>query len=84
MSGVAYKKKVIKALLRMPRPLANKFRQAFQQLADGESHAVDIKPLKGTNTWRLRIGDYRAILEIRDEEVRVLVLDIGPRGDVYK
>ena len=68
----------------MPRPLANKFRQAFQQIADRESHGVDIKPLKGTTACRLRIGGYRAILEVRDEEVRVLVLDIGPRGDVYK
>jgi mRNA interferase RelE/StbE len=34
--------------------------------------------------WRYRIGDYRAICEIRDESVTVLVLRIGHRREVYR
>ncbi|MCD7726871.1 MAG: type II toxin-antitoxin system RelE/ParE family toxin [Ruminococcus sp.] len=33
--------------------------------------------------WRYRIGDYRLIAEIRDDEIIILVLSIGHRRDVY-
>ena len=33
--------------------------------------------------WRYRIGDYRAICEIQDNEVIVLVLEIGHRKNIY-
>ncbi len=33
--------------------------------------------------WRYRIGDYRAICEIKDCEVVVLVLEIGHRKEIY-
>ncbi len=36
--------------------------------------------------WRIRIGDYRAIYEIRDSLllVLVLVIKLGHRRDVYR
>ena len=34
--------------------------------------------------WRYRIGDYRMICEIQDEEVLVLVLEIGHRREIYE
>lgn len=84
MVRVVYKKKAVKALLRMQRPLADRFRRAFQQIADGDTGGLDLEPLQGTDARRLRIGTYRAILEIVGDDLQVLVLDIGPRGDVYK
>lgn len=33
--------------------------------------------------WRYRIGDYRLICEIKDEEIVVLVLEIGHRREIY-
>ena len=33
--------------------------------------------------WRYRIGDYRAICEIQDEEIIVLVLEVGHRKEIY-
>ncbi len=33
--------------------------------------------------WRYRIGDYRVICEIKDEEVVVLVLEVGHRRNIY-
>ena len=33
--------------------------------------------------WRYRIGDYRIICEIKDEEVIVLVLEVGHRKSIY-
>ena len=34
--------------------------------------------------WRYRVGDYRLICDIRDEEIVVLVLEVGHRKDVYR
>ena len=34
--------------------------------------------------WRYRIGDYRAICEIQDAIVTVLVVKIGARREVYR
>lgn len=33
--------------------------------------------------WRYRIGDYRLICEIRDNELIILALSVGHRRDVY-
>ena len=33
--------------------------------------------------WRYRIGDYRVICEILDNEVIVLVLEVGHRREIY-
>ena len=34
--------------------------------------------------FRLRIGDYRAVFHIVDDELLVYIFDIGSRGDIYK
>lgn len=34
--------------------------------------------------WRYRIGDYRIICEIKDEEITILVLEVGHRRSIYE
>ncbi|HHU76799.1 MAG TPA: type II toxin-antitoxin system RelE/ParE family toxin [Firmicutes bacterium] len=34
--------------------------------------------------WRYRIGNYRIIAEINDDEVKILIIEIGHRKDIYK
>ena len=34
--------------------------------------------------YRIRVGDFRVLYVIRDDELIVLVLEIGPRKDVYR
>lgn len=34
--------------------------------------------------WRYRVGDYRLLCEIQDEEITILIINIGHRRDVYK
>lgn len=46
---------------------------------------VDLKKLKGyENLWRLRVGDYRIILEIREQEITVYALRVMHRREVYR
>ncbi len=43
------------------------------------------KPLRGPlrQYWRYRVGDYRLICDIQDQVLRILVIDIGDRKDIY-
>jgi len=34
--------------------------------------------------WRYRIGDYRLICEIKDNEIIILVLEVGHRREIYE
>jgi mRNA interferase RelE/StbE len=34
--------------------------------------------------WKYRVGDYRLICDIRDEELVILVVRVGHRRDIYK
>ena len=36
------------------------------------------------NLFRIRVGDWRVIYAIRDQQLIVLVMRIGHRGDVYR
>jgi mRNA interferase RelE/StbE len=43
--------------------------------------------LKGSrlgNFWKYRIGDFRVIAAIEDDALRILVIKIGHRRDVYR
>ena len=33
--------------------------------------------------WRYRVGDYRILCDINDDEICILVVDVGHRRDVY-
>ena len=37
-----------------------------------------------TGQWRYRIGDYRVICEINDNEVTIRVIEIGHRKSMYE
>jgi mRNA interferase RelE/StbE len=44
-------------------------------------------PLQGARfagLWRYLVGDYRILVDIRDEVVTVLVVGIGHRSEVYR
>jgi mRNA interferase RelE/StbE len=43
--------------------------------------------LKGSRLgdfWKYRVGDYRIIASIEDQEVRILVVKIGNRREIYR
>ena len=42
-----------------------------------------LKRLQGNKLWRLRIGDYRAIVDVIISANQIIVLRIGKRSEVY-
>ena len=43
----------------------------------------NLTKLQGRNAYRLRVGDYRVIYELHDDRFVMLVLEVGPRGEIY-
>jgi mRNA interferase RelE/StbE len=43
-----------------------------------------VKRLVGCSYYRLRIGDYRVIMNIQDNKLRILVIEIDHRKNIYK
>ena len=43
-----------------------------------------LKRLQGEKLWRLRIGDYRAIIDVIISNNQIIVLRIGHRKKVYR
>lgn len=49
------------------------------------SELLRIKKLKGADElYRIRLGDYRIVYEIRNEALVIIVIKIGHRSDVYR
>lgn len=43
-----------------------------------------VTKLVGSGGYRLRIGDYRVILDIKQDELIILVIKVGHRRSIYK
>jgi len=43
-----------------------------------------VKKLVGDPGYRLRVGEYRVIIEIEKDELIILVIKIGHRKNIYK
>lgn len=56
-----------------------------KNLVNCEDPRVHGKPLSANRKrqWRYRVGDYRIIAEIKDNELIILVITIGHRREVY-
>jgi len=82
MKQISYTKAAIRALRRMPANTATLIRSKIEAYAtDPASQMNNVKSLKGRVGIRLKVGDWRVIMD--DQDNVLAVLDIGPRGGVY-
>ncbi|TCL91268.1 hypothetical protein C8J38_106201 [Rhizobium sp. PP-WC-2G-219] len=80
LKRVAYSKQAESYLKRVQHRRRKAIVEKIEAYARGES--VDAKPLKGGTMVRIRIGGDRAIVD--SLTALVIVVKVGPRGDVYK
>jgi len=45
---------------------------------------VHVKKLVGSKYFRLRVGDYRVIMDIIEEKLIIHVVELGHRKNIYK
>ena len=71
-----------KQLKRLDRSVAKRIHEKVGQLYQNPERYVE--KLVRYPYYRLRVGDYRVILDIQNETVRILILKVGHRSNVYE
>ena len=84
---VEYSKMAAKAIQRMEKAMRQRIREAIEGLTQTPPKG-DIKPMEGkpAGRFRLRVGGYRVIYRYDQDGTMIVlyILDVGPRGDIYK
>ncbi len=84
MYRVVTTKSFDKALARLPLNWQKRIVAKVKEVAaDPYAPNNNLTKLQGRDGYRLRVGDWRVIYELQDERLVMLVLDMGPRGDIY-
>ena len=83
---VEFVKSAQKEFDRLAAKLQIKTAEALSLLAQNPfSELLKVKKLKGADTlYRIKLGDYRVVYELRNEQLIVLVIKIGHRSEVYR
>ncbi len=73
-----------KALARLDRDIRRRISSRIDLLARDPRPPGTEKLAGAEDLYRIRIGEYRVIYQIRDKELIVLVVRVGHRKDVYR
>jgi len=83
MYELQYKKKAIKALVKINDPYYTAIIEAIDALAENpRPHGY--KKLTGRNGYRIRVGTYRILYDIFDNTLIVEIVNVGSRGGIYE
>jgi mRNA interferase RelE/StbE len=77
-------REALRALSKLDKPIRRRVQSAIDALeADPRPHGtIALQGLRGA--YRIRIGDYRVIYTINDDQLVVVVVDLGHRSEVYR
>nr|MBF0681428.1 type II toxin-antitoxin system RelE/ParE family toxin [Pseudomonas sp.] len=80
----AAKKELSKLDKQSARRITRFLRERVASLEDPRSIGEALKGSQLGEFWKYRVGDYRVIASIEDGALRVLVVKIGNRKEVYR
>ena len=82
-----FSKRALKELKKMDKAVSALIFAWLKKNVDGAADPRAFgKALKGDKKemWRYRIGDYRVLANIEDENLTIIAIEIGHRRDIYK
>lgn len=82
--SVSYVPSAAKTLRKLDRQAARRLLEGIGELANDPRPPGCTQLKGGEGELRIRVGDYRVIYEIHDDELVVLVLRLGHRREVYR
>ena len=84
---VEYSDTALKQLRRIDRQHARRILDFMTtRVAEQDSPRALGQPLQGSlrTYWRYRVGDYRVICDLEDDVLRILVVEVGHRREIYR
>lgn len=82
-----FSKRALKELKKMDKAVSALIFAWLKKNIDGAADPRAFgKALQGDkkDMWRYRIGDYRVLANIEDENLTIIAIEIGHRRDIYK
>ena len=85
---IEFDPRAVKELALFDRPIQQRLvrvlRERISTLDDPQSIGEALRGEELGRFWKYRIGAYRVICDIRDEDIVILVIRIGDRKEVYE
>ena len=74
-----------KAVKRLDRSVRKRVFDKLREIQGADDPRDFLKSMTGplTGMFRLRVGDYRVIIDIQDDRCVILAIDIGHRSTIY-
>ena len=84
---VAYKRRAQKFIEKLDKTIQERIKNWINKNLEGcENPRLHGHGLEGElrNFWRYRVGDYRLVAEIFDDQILILIVNVDKRNDIYK
>jgi mRNA interferase RelE/StbE len=79
---ISYTEKALKYLESLNKKEMLQIYNKIENINENPLHYIE--KLVSVNLWKLRIGDYRAIIKLSKLEQEIAIIDIGHRKNIYK
>lgn len=86
MYSIELTERARKQVLKLDTQVQQRIEAAIDRLAHWPVRGKSVRPLKGEldGLYRMRVGDYRAILAVDEERQIISIREIGHRGSIYR
>lgn len=85
---IEFDQRALKELQALDKPVAKRITKFLKErvapLDDPRSIGEQLKGSELGEFWKYRVGSYRIVANIEDQAVRILVLRLGHRKEVYQ
>lgn len=85
---IEFEDAALKELAKLDKPVARRIltflRERVAVLEDPRSVGEALKGSRLGDFWKYRVGDYRIIASMEDRALRILVLKVGNRREIYR
>lgn len=82
--SIVYKPSAAKAFRKIHPKQRSRIKNAIEALATSPRPQGSTQLLGGEGEYRIRVGNYRVVYDIEDDELVILVLRVGHRREIYR
>ena len=81
---IKFKPTAARQLAKLPKTIQVKIARKIDSLAIAPHPQGTVKLRGGDDLYRLRVGNYRIIYQVKNDQLLILVVKIGHRKEVYR